>query len=535
MTEHLRTPYGTRRFRPAQGVALFEAAQCGGGFFALSVGEGKTDISACLPTIFDSHRPLLIVPGKLKTSGKTERELNFLRSQWRMPGHIPIETYQRLSRDGQAGYLDDYKPDLVVCDESQKLKDLDGSAVAARINRYRQTEDGRRCKFVFLSGSPTLNGLKDFAHLFHWALGDDSPLPIIRDQYEAWGAVVDAKPAEDYDLSPIQGELGPCESIGEARALVCDRILSTPGVIVTQEAFPHPLDIQVLRYELPDNLQSLYPDLRNKWLTASGYALNDAKSEVWAHAMRYAVGLEHYWDPEPPREWLERRKAYGKVVRRNSKVGGIYDTEFQVRTAIERGELDAPEYWEWLEVRDQWVADPKKRMLSDVAVRVARDWLRGETRGCLIWVRHTELGSYLSRELRLPYFGEGGLNAEGQPIDTYLGGNAIASMACSEGFNLQGPPPATHFWRAYFAEYPNSAQQAEQAIGRIHRPGATLPVEIRFAFACLEHYYTLDSMIDKARYANEVLRLPQKLLTNTIHRGGWDHHLPAWQPKDSDE
>lgn len=514
MTAQLRTPHGVQHLWPSQAVALSELPQVGGGFCGMSVGRGKTLISALAPTVLGAVRPLIIVPGKHRA--KTEREFQALRENWRLPPHIPIESYERLALEAQSNFFFDYRPTLIICDEAQKLKRLESAAVALRMWDYWKTQSENPCAFLFLSGSPTLKSVKDFAHLMHWALGDGTPLPKLDLQQKAWAAVLDSRPEEGCDLRVISSELGECKSSSEARRLVAARIQETPGVICTEDAFDWPLALSVERYDLPADVAAYYPKLRNAWLAPDDFPLTDCRTEVWAHAMRLSVGLLTNWDPWPPRYWREARKAYGGFVRANTGPGQPYETEKQVRTAVETFRLDCPEYWEWIAVRDDWEPTSVKTMISDVAVDSAAQWLGSERKGSLVWVHNRVLGRHLSKKLGLPFFGPGGLDAHQRSIDCYREGNAIVSIgACYEGFNLQ----ECGFWRNYFLQYPPSAQALEQAIGRTHRYGQRHPyVEVAFAFSCLEHLSALDNALCDARYAEEIFRLPQKIRTHTINR-----------------
>lgn len=531
MTEFLRTPNGTRRFRPSQGQALYEVMTCRGGFFALIVGAGKTDVAVCAPTVLDSKRPLMLVPGKVhkRKAGQrtvTEQKIEDLRSHWRVPANYPVESYNRLARDKHATFLLDYQPDLLVCDESQSLKQYTTAAVARRCVRYYEwcVENGKRCDFVFLSGSPSKDSILDFWHLMQMALREGSPLPTELDIVETWAAAVDPEGCDDSaDLSVLEADLGPgIVTVSEARRRIKHRIRSTPGVIITKEEFDWPLEISTLPYELPESVTRYYPKLRNDWEAPDGFPLNDAQTEVWAHAMRLAVGLQYMFDPWPPDEWREARKQYGRQVRAVLE-GGQLDTEKQVRSAIESGRISCPEYWEWREIEPTHKQNTVKVVIDDIAKRVAESWLQQVGDG-IVWVHHTELGRYLSEALGIPFHRQGGYDAKGVNIEQAKGPIIASIQACGEAFNLQYA-----YAHSLFLEHPRGGQWSEQAIGRTHRPGQTQPVRVWYAWACLEHRNALAKAQVEAAHSFEVLGIPQKLLQSPprgMRMGTGD----AWAP-----
>ena len=111
MTNALRQPGGTGALRPAQAVALAELDDFGGGFWPLRVGAGKTLLSLLTPVVVGAKRPVLLIPASLRE--KTVREAAEYAKDWKLPAHIQIQSYQRLSRD-YGGWLDQVEPDLII-------------------------------------------------------------------------------------------------------------------------------------------------------------------------------------------------------------------------------------------------------------------------------------------------------------------------------------------------------------------------------------------------------------------------------------
>jgi hypothetical protein len=96
------------------------------------------------------------------------------------------------------------------------------------------------------------------------------------------------------------------------------------------------------------------------------------------------------------------------------------------------------------------------------ALQAAADWLKA---GGICFVEHVLFGQALAYLAKVPYFGAGGLDANGAGIDNFKGKACVASSSSNrEGRNLQ------RFARGLIVSMVPNNLQAEQLLGRLHRP-----------------------------------------------------------------
>jgi len=108
--------------------------------------------------------------------------------------------------------------------------------------------------------------------------------------------------------------------------------------------------------------------------------------------------------------------------------------------------------------------------------------------GSLIWTGgFTELGAELSRRNGWPYYGEKGTDATGRSITSHPKSNIALSSDCNrQGYDLQHI-----FHRALILDPPGNGAALEQQLGRLPRPGQTLPVHTTIFLACYENVMAL--------------------------------------------
>jgi hypothetical protein len=492
MTAALRTPGGSWTLRPVQAVALAELAQGPGALLPIRVGGGKTLISLLAGTVTGARRPLLLLPAHLRE--KTLREYSELREHWRLPGYVRIESYQQLSTAASATMLEDYAPDLLICDEAHYLKNPK-AACTRRVRRYMEAA-GPDCRFVAMSGTITKRSIKDFAHLALWALHTGSPAPTHYRAIEEWSLALDAKVPDGRRLDP-----GALARLGRFR----DRLVQTPGVVATQEApLPIPLVIRGELLEVPPVCERALAQLRETWETPDGHPLTDGIS-AWRHAQELALGFYYRWNPRPPDWWLLPRKAWAGTCREVLATNRRnLDTEYQVVLAVRDGfyphareVLDA-----WHSVRDRFEPNVEPVWLSDHAVNRIASWM-AEGPG-IVWTAHRALG----HRFGALYYGAEGLNSEGRPIESHPPNvPLVASVAANgTGRNLQA-------WnRNLIASAPPSGSTWEQLLGRTHREGQRAPeVSADVLLGCVESLDGFWRAVDDAAYAEEVTGQAQKL------------------------
>lgn len=539
-------PGSSFALRPVQAWALDELSRRGGLLASILVGGGKTLISALAPLALDSRRSVLLVPARLRD--KTRSDFASLAREFVIETFPVVISYESLGRVSGADRLDLLAPDLVIADEAHRLKNR-SAAVTRRVGRYLESSGAR---FVAMSGTLTSRKLAEFAHLSAWALGDASPLPRGYADLTEWGLAIDEKidpGAQRMDAGALRALWSPADveasrltgEIEASRLAVRRRIAETPGVVTTADR-PVGASLSITLIGMPP-AASMDPDfatLRGAWETPDGHPLSDA-SAVWRHAGELALGFFYVWDPRPPREWLDARRAWSQVSRHVLSTNkSAIDSELQLVQAIDRGDY-AGKYAQqagivlgngtipetlasWREVRDTFRPNSIPVWRASYLIEFVRAWLDGGPG--IVWVHHVAAGEKLSADLALPYFGQGGIDKRsGRSIETANGAACIASIAsCGEGRNLQA------WTRSLVISAPKSGATWEQLIGRTHRAGQLADeVSIDVLIACKEHADAFDQARADARYIQSTTGQDQKLLyADTIGYPSPTMHGPRW-------
>lgn len=289
-----------------QALSLHDIGICGGGFLFLDVGEGKTLISLLAPVVLNAQRPLLLLKAHLIK--KTERDRNDLARHWRIPNHIRFMSYQMLGLSQSASALDDYKPDLIIPDESQSLKNPD-AAVTRRVDRYMTKNPTTR--MVPMTGTAMRASLRDFAPCLRWALKENAPVPLSDHELNDWALALDDKIDNEFmrmepgalltlaDPSDIASET----PLTAARRGFRRRLRETPGVVCSAESgtkVEAALSIRPSFYDVAPITLQHFKTLREDKKTPDGFDIWEA-TEVWRHARELALGFNQVW--AEPRIW----------------------------------------------------------------------------------------------------------------------------------------------------------------------------------------------------------------------------------------
>ncbi len=533
LTQHLKTPGGREKLRPIQAVALWELAQRKALFGVIRVGAGKTLISLLARFMVPSQRPLLLTKASL--IGKTEREMLQLARHWRMPRDLRIISYELLGRPQSVQLLQQYRPDLIICDEAHKLRNP-RAAVTRRVARYMSANPDTIC--AIMSGTLTKRSLRDYSRLLRWSLKPMlAPIPQRENELEEWADALDEKvnPLRRLDVGALLYLCGPEENdapdpLSAARRGFFRRLVQTPAVVATPQT---PLDcsltIAAAEPELSPAVDSAVRHLRDDYETPDGWPFSDAIT-LWRHIRELALGFYYRWNPRPPDEWLMPRRAWASECREIIKHSRRYDSEGQVAAEIVRGNIQSQAYWAWKAVEKSFEPNTECVWLDDSVVRYAGDWAK-KAPG-IVWCEHVEFARKLSEYAKLDYYGRGGLaERTGRPIEGHAPGESlIASIASnSEGRNLQA-------WsrNLIVSPMPNGPQW-EQCLARTHRDGQTADeVSFDVIMTCIEHYGAIDQAQRDARYCHQTQGQLQKLLyadmvfppeAEVISRRG-----PRWNP-----
>lgn len=510
LTNHLRTPGGTMRLRPVQAQALYEMHDYQGLFGPIRVSGGKTLISLLAAIVLESRVPMLLLPKALVE--KTRTEARKLAQHWKLPEFLHIVSYQALGRVSGAEVLEKAQPDLLICDEAHKLKNK-RAAVTKRVSRYMQSHPDTR--MVILTGTITKRSLHDFAHLLAWSLKLRTPLPRSYHELEAWALALDERP--NAIVPPLHPgailKLATEEDTGDvtqrARTAVRRRINNTPGV-VTASGGGCDVSLRVQGHIVPTSsvTERAFETLRTRWETPDGWPVSDGFA-IWRHARELALGFYYRWDPRPPDEWLDARKAWSafcrKVLRENRR---NLDSEMQVALAcVEHPEwYGDEEYKAWVAIRSSFKPKTVAVPFDDSVLGYCQNWV--EKHGGLVWCEHIDFAERLSAATGIPYFAGEGLDSRGCSIEEYDGKSAILSIEANrEGRNLQ------RFSRNLVTSPLQQGDRWQQMLARTHRDGQEADEVIcDVVISCFEHVEAFRIIKDDARYQEDITGDHQKLL-----------------------
>lgn len=554
MLKRVAVPYPFRSpedcLYATQALALKEIWENRGAVLPIRVGSGKSLLCYLAIAVMKPKWPMLLVPAAMVID--TEMEWRRFEKDWRGPkfDDVVVLSYERVSNpssaekalpDGTIIYpdiMERHRPDLLVFDECDRAGDVSATGTI-RIGRYIEQHSPI---VVAMSGTLIRRSLKDASHIFQWALGDDNcPLPKVEQfkALQAWSDALDAKGGKGgkrtepgallTKLTPVERTAyDSADSADDARGVVCamvgTHILETRGVLGSQDGpltLPGRIDPVYVEDE-DDVIEEQYRLLldgdedndRPKWTLPDGYLLSDARA-LAAPLVTLGLGMFLLQEPRPPEEYRLCRSAYNSAVREvvEKRPDLRLDSEFVVRKAIREGRLpdmaSLLEEWEGAQ-RDYrettGLAQPPSVPLwvSDELVRSTSKWL--DQGPGIIWVSYVAAGAKLSKELKLPWFGAGKVDATGRHVTKLRKGEpAILSMAsCGRGLNGLQFLHHRQLWLGACSEQP---------LARLHRIGQMAPMVYNDVYigsaAALARYQR--QKMTAVNFAGAISRQTQKL------------------------
>jgi len=485
MTELLKTPEGTMKLRPLQALALLEIGVCGGGYLPLSVGSGKTIISLLAAYVLDAKRPLLLLPANLIQ--KTARESREIARHFVVPKNVRLMSYNMLGLKQSARDLEIYRPDVIIADEVQKLRNRD-AAVTRRVERYM--EDNPETKFVGMTGTVMRKSLRDFAHHLRWALKEGAPVPLRDSEVDEWALALDETIENEFKrVGPgaltVLADPKDVEEDGELVAVrrgFRRRLRETPGVVASGSSREPgiKLSIRALRYDIGPTMSEHFRVLREEKMTPNGEELWEAV-DVWRHAKEMALGFYQRWTPPAPEDWRAARKAWFQFVRGVLQRSRTWDSPDHVAQGCDLGKLPSDKLEAWRKVQPSFTPNPVPYWVDDSALKVIARWMK---RPGLVWVEHVAVARRLQEMTGAAYYGAMGLTDDGKFIDDADPARAVivSTDANKEGRNLQKK------WSRNLITSPmEGADVWEQLLGRTDRTGQTKDVEVDVLLGCAEH------------------------------------------------
>lgn len=515
LTRNFRKRGGAMTLRPVQSEILYEAAHSNGLLGLVGVGEGKTLASMLLPHVIKREdgspvvRPLLLIPAAMRA--QCIHDWQVYQEHFLLPASLMVRSYEEISNN--TSMLRQLQPDLIICDEAHKLRNLDASRTK-RVSRYMRSQKPR---FVALSGTLTATTVKDFAHLAKWALDDGSPLPNRLTYLNSWAACLDrdgrASPGDKMAMTRLIKKFG-----GDAREAFQKRLETTRGVVLSKNTGPPcSLIIDVRKPEPDDKIEEYLDQLDQTWTTPGGEELDSALSFTRA-CRQIACGFYYVWkwkDDIVDEPWLEARAEWNRAVRRTlAKAGEGYDSPSLLAAACQRLLEGEPErlprslvqaYQNWLPQKDKPLPPVAARWFSDSFINEVRAAVETSSEPPIIWYGHQAVAMRLQRALGFPVFGPG-KEASEELVKLTHPTPIIASLSAhATGKNLQ------MFGDAIFAHPLSDGARYEQALGRHHRQGQKRDEVTSTVFAHRIFDKAFQQAQNSAAYIEETTGLPQRL------------------------
>lgn len=463
----------------------------------------NTLVTLLAPTLLAAERPVLILPANCRDKTRTEYA-EYLADGWnvRLPKML---SYTELSLKSREHKLLELQPDLVMLDEADEARNIDGTGFGRRIRRALATLNPRP-RVAILSATLIGDALLDYWELIAWALQERAPVPLTKPVAERWAAATDRTlRGELHRKDPGALELLPGgfhHHLRTRRGMVCGRGEVCPAAIEITTWVP-PISASLRQVINACTVTSKRPDGER----VTEWELPDLLCCL-------AQGFYQVWDPMPPKWWLEPRRAYLDRERAilDAQIEG-FDTAAQIRDALDaRPKRRIPELGDeaddvraalaaWREVKDRFVPNSVPvwltgEIMDAVATKAAA------TPGQIVWVKHRAPGHELQRR-GLPYFG-----ADTQPHQHTPGAPMVCSIqAHARGKNLQA------WWRALVLHPMANSRKWEQLISREHRPGqkaSTIYVEV---IAGVEyHGAVLERVLKQAQADSDASGVPHKMV-----------------------
>lgn len=535
-----------------QSAFLHAIEHTGGAIGAIAVGGGKAAAALLSGVASNADCTIVLCPPA------TKRQLHRTHSEWKpyfqMPKGLHIFSYDKVSRD--PGILPrtirNAKQVMLACDEVHSLANA-GSARTMRVRRF--LDENPHVMFCGLSGTITSKSLHQMSHLFQWALGDKSPLPMPESDYlAAWANVCDVKgrPGNiDWHMTErlvVWGKGAPLGSFGNtegkqhaAREALAKRIRTAPGVVATTggalgtSLIIEDTDGPVVSASVESRLADIIDRQEITYTDEDGHQqteilLDDAA--IWRAGRTASLGFIYVWDwpkddngrPIIDHDWQDARSDWNSTVRAELKHHAAegYDSPGTIRDVIVM-ELAAGRAGPVHEMYRKWEPHSKKRWdgqpvpptkaiwFDDGPLQYVVDHAKTNRTQTIYWYHSKAVAEKLV-ELGFP----GPVVRAGEPVPKKSKKNAFKHLALSipshgTGLNLQDRHSN------FVIEPPSGGKMWEQMLARTHRPGQQADEVICYVMRHTEPFKkAIESAMKDAKYM-ETLNGQQKLLYATLN------------------
>lgn len=524
---------------PEQSLFIHEGMAMDGNVGFIPVGKGKTLASMALAYMYHKYRN--IPTNKILYLIPTNVRADF-HAQWaeysgafHLPHGIVMKTYHDLSSPKSSGFLAEMRPEIIICDEADALKDM-MSRRGSRFEKYLRKNSihyGGNCRLFALSGTMVANSIKDWWVFAKYALGQNSPAPI------EWPTLELFSEALDYD--GYSGALDPLIDAfdGEnARDAYRKRLETARGVIIiNSQSTDVPLTVQMRLVDNPPVIEEALHKLEAYWELPGGDCLSSSL-EIYAKGQEISTGFYNQiiWPNGPDVEWLNARRAWTRAVK--DFLPGAdeqYDSFALLKNKLEgeivygkkdfslTDELRAT-YSTW---REQAVKPPPPTVpawLDYFLIWDTLQWLKDQP-PTLIWCKSPDIVGPILAKYARQYFGlQINPLGVGPEADAWLASRpepchvVVSQNSHYRGKNLQQwhnnliltPPSGSHIF--------------EQLVGRTHRQHQTqhVKVYVNVHTSMLEKCFKTAVMKSKAKQegyglqeklANCIVQEPTPLIT----------------------
>jgi hypothetical protein len=538
------------RLRLTQAWALYEIGLRQGLLGPINVGDGKTILDILTPLAMrDCKTALLLLPAKLINQIILEYrlvrehfavpEMVIQGRDWRarVPGApvLHVMSYERLSRADATVFLESLRPDTIIADECDCIR----NATAVRTRRVtRYFADHEETRFCGWSGSLTDSSIRDYYHLSAMALKFGSPLPMNPEVVEDWAKAID--PAEF--LAPPGALKALMEGAETIHSAIHRRLTETPGVVTSTKK---QVDVSLVIEErpaptIPAVVAEALKKIRDEWERPDGDPIVDPLS-FFRISAQAACGFYYRWrfrngeTKAQIEEWLAARKSWRREVRDMlQRPRPHLDSPDLVARAAARAHANPrdgkKDLWyaptekseeplpHWRSEHFQrWIkAKPlvnKGRDPDTEAVRLhpylaedAAAWAREEPG--IVWYDKRAFGLWVAEIGELPLH-TGGPDA-GERIGRELGDRSIVASIKSHGRGRDGLQYKFH--RQLVGHPPASATDWEQMLGRLHRSGQKKGVLTWYYAHTPELAKQIDKALLRASYVQATIGAEQKLI-----------------------